>query len=125
VVWSYDFLLFLGKLGMSVIKQLGVDRETFRSIFEENWSGFKAFYPKYNTEYYEEVVQKMLCCGKEEGGYAEYFCTYCHASKRIAFTCKSSFCLSCAKVYTDNFVSQVSKTLRCQFGDVRIVIKEL
>ena len=99
-------------MGIRVVDKVRDDRDIFRRIFEENWSGFKASYPKYNTEYYEEVVQKMLCCGKEEGGYAEYFCTYCHATQRIAFTCKSSFCLSCAKVYTDNFVSQVSKTLQ-------------
>ena len=54
----------------------------------------------------------MLDCGKEEGGYVEYFCTYCKTSRRIAFTCKSCFCLSCGKVYTDDFISQVSKALQ-------------
>jgi len=90
----------------------GIDQGVFRMIFKDNWAGFKASYPAYDTPYYAEVVQKMLNCGKEEGGYVEYFCTNCKNSKRIAFTCKSCFCLSCAKVYTDDFVSQVSKSLQ-------------
>ena len=94
------------------INMSGVDQEVFRRIFEDNWAGFKVFRPSYDTPYYEEVVQKMLGCGKEEGGYVEYFCTYCKHCRRIAFTCKSCFCLSCAKVYTDDFVSQVSKALQ-------------
>jgi hypothetical protein len=32
--------------------------------------------------------------------------------RRIAFTCKSGFCLSCAKGYTDDFVAQVSCVLQ-------------
>ncbi len=54
----------------------------------------------------------MLGCGKEDGGYTEYMCMHCGRDRRkVAFTCKSAFCLSCAKVYTDNFVVQVSKML--------------
>ncbi len=32
--------------------------------------------------------------------------------RRVAFTCKGSFCLSCAQKYTDDFVAQVSQMLR-------------
>ncbi|MEA2000034.1 MAG: transposase [Euryarchaeota archaeon] len=89
-----------------------IDKETFRDIFKAHWSGFKARYPFYNRAQYEDAVQKMLGCGKEEGGYSEYICLRCGRSlRRIAFTCKSSFCLSCAKVYVDDFVSQVSRVL--------------
>ena len=31
--------------------------------------------------------------------------------KKIAFSCKSSFCLSCGKVYTDEWVSHISEIL--------------
>lgn len=91
----------------------GIDQDTFRRIFEEHWDEFKSGHPWYATDYYEEVVQKMLGCGKEAGGYSEYLCTYCGQDmRRIAFTCKSCFCLSCSKGYTDDFVAQVSQVLQ-------------
>ena len=91
----------------------GIDQDTFRRIFEEHWDEFKSCHPSYATEYSEEVVQKMLGCGREEGGYSEYLCTCCGQDRRrIAFTCKSCFCLSCSKGYTDDFVAQVSRVLQ-------------
>ncbi len=44
------------------------------------------------------IVELLYHCGKDY--------------RRVAFTCKSCFCLSCAKIYTDNFMSQTSKFLR-------------
>jgi hypothetical protein len=87
-----------------------IDRDTFRRIFEDHWDEFKGCHSSYDTEYYNEVVRKMLGCGREEGGYCEYLCTKCGLDRRrIAFTCKSGFCLSYAKGYTDDFVAQVSQ----------------
>ena len=60
----------------------GIDQDTFRRIFEEHWDKFKSGHPSYATEYYEEVVQKMLGCGREEGGYSEYLCTCCGQDRR-------------------------------------------
>jgi len=91
----------------------GIDRDTFRRVFEKHWDEFKSCHASYATQYYEDVVRKMLGCGREEGGYCEYLCTKCGMDRRrIAFTCKSCFCLSCAKGYTDDFVAQVSQILR-------------
>ena len=88
------------------------DKEIFRKIFLENWDDFKEHHPAYDCEQYEEPVQKMLSCGKESGGYCEYICMQCGRDlRRVCFSCKSCFCLSCAKVYADNMVSQVSKML--------------
>jgi hypothetical protein len=53
----------------------GVDRETFRRIFEDHWREFKESHLAYATPYYDGLVGKMLGCGKEEGGYSEYLCT--------------------------------------------------
>ena len=90
----------------------GVDKETFRQIILDHWGGFKEKNPTYNRGQYEEVVQKMLGCGREEGGYTEYICLRCGQDlRRVCFTCKSSFCLSCAKLYVDDFVDQVSRVL--------------
>lgn len=90
-----------------------IEKNVFRKIFLDNWDKFLKLYASYCTPYYLEVIQKMLRCGKEEGGYCEYICLHCGRDRRrVAFTCKSNFCLSCAKVYTDNFVSQVSRMLQ-------------
>ena len=88
------------------------DKEVFRQIFIDHWDKFKTLYPSYDNEQYEGPVQKMLGCCKESGGYSEYVCPHCgQDTRRIAFSCKGSFCLSCAKKYVDDFVSQVSEML--------------
>lgn len=88
------------------------DKEIFKAIFRDHWEGFKSRYPQYKSEQYEEPVQKMLGCGEEFNGYSEYICIHCGLDrKRVPFSCKSCFCLSCAKKYVDDFVSQVSEML--------------
>jgi len=97
------------------MKQAGTerkDKEVFRKIFIDHWDRFKEGHPSYTQDQYEEPVEKMLECGRESGGYSEYMCTYCGRDlRRVCFSCKSCFCLSCAKGYVDEFVSQVSKML--------------
>jgi Transposase zinc-binding domain len=45
-------------------------------------------------------------------GYIEYRCLQCgEGTHRVSMSCKSSLCLRCAKVYVDNWVSQVSQML--------------
>ena len=45
-------------------------------------------------------------------GYIEYRCLHCGEGKHVvSMSCKSSLCLRCAKVYVDNWVSQVSTML--------------
>ncbi len=89
-----------------------IDKETFRTIFIDHWESFKEHHPGYDNSQYEDPVQKMLGCGKESAGYSEHRCVYCGGDvRRIGFSCKSCFCLSCAKKYVDDFVSQVSRVL--------------
>ena len=85
----------------------------FKQIFAEHWDGFKLVYPRYNRRYYDELVHKMLGCGDpDKMGYIEYRCLQCgEGTHRVAMSCKSSLCLRCAKVYVDNWVSQVSQML--------------
>jgi hypothetical protein len=97
---------------MNTTDQLKQDREVFRNIFHDHWPSFIEKHPRYNTDQYTIPVQKMLDCGKESGGYAEYRCPNCGFDAfRVAFSCKSCFCLSCSKLYVDEFVAQVSKML--------------
>ena len=85
----------------------------FKQIFAEHWDGFKHSHPRYNTPYYDSLVEKMLGCGDPEKiGSIEYRCLHCGQGKHlVAMSCKSSLCLRCAKVYVDNWVSQVSQML--------------
>ena len=85
----------------------------FKQIFTEHWEGFKPFRPRYNTPYYDDLVDKMLRCGNpDQIGYIEYRCLHCGQGKhRVAMSCKSSLCLRCAKVYVDHWVAQVGKML--------------
>jgi hypothetical protein len=88
------------------------DKKSFKTIVRDHWEKFKQKHASYNDPYYDQTVQKMLGCGDEGNGYTEYRCTACSAGmRRVAFSCKSPFCLSCGKVYSDSVVFQVSKTL--------------
>lgn len=88
------------------------NKDIFKEIIEENWDEFKKQHPSYDIPQYNDAIEKMLLCGTMEGGYIEYRCGCCgKGTKKVAFTCKSMFCLSCAKVYVDELVSQISKML--------------
>jgi len=89
------------------------DWNVFKQIFAEHWDGFQHAHPRYQTSYYDGLVAKMLDCGNpEKMGYIEYRCLHCGIGKHlVSMSCRSSLCLRCAKVYVDNWVSQVSKVL--------------
>ncbi len=90
----------------------GIDKATFKQIFEEHWDAFKTVYPRYDTEYYDLTVHKMLDCGDpKKMGYVQYRCLSCGGTRRIAFTCKSTFCLSCSMVYTDRWAEFIGRRL--------------
>src|SRR3984893_9586219 len=89
------------------------DWNIFQQIFADHWEGFTHAHPRYQTAYYHDLVAKMLACGNpEQMGYVAYRCLQCgQGAHVVAMSCKSSLCLRCAKVYVDNWVSQVSKVL--------------
>src|SRR5881296_3650411 len=89
------------------------DWNVFKQIFADHWDGFTHAHPRYQTAYYDGLVAKMLECGKpEKMGDIEYRCLRCGQGKHlVSMSCKSSLCLRCAKVYVNNWVSQVSKML--------------
>jgi len=89
------------------------DWNVFKQIFAEHWDGFTHAHPRYQTSYYAGLVAKMLACGNpNKMGSIEYRCLHCGQGQHlVAMSCKSSLCLRCAKVYVDNWVSQVSRML--------------
>ena len=96
-----------------MMAQASRDWSVFKQIFADHWQGFKQFRPRYDTPYYDRLVEKMLDCGNPDHmGYMEYRCEQCGQGKHlVSMSCKSSLCLRCAKVHVDNWVSQVSKAL--------------
>jgi len=44
-------------------------------------------------------------------GFAQYRCTHCGETHRVAFSCKSSFCLSCAKVHTEQWSDFIGRRM--------------
>ena len=89
------------------------DWSVFQRIFADHWEAFQHAHPRYQTAYYDGLVAKMLACGNpHQIGYVEYRCLHCGQGKHlVSMSCKSSLCLRCAKVYTDDWVSQVSQVL--------------
>ncbi|NVL91338.1 MAG: transposase [Desulfobacterales bacterium] len=90
----------------------GIDKNTFKKIFYDHWDTFRQVYPRFDTPDYNETIQKMLDCGdSEKMGFVQYRCCSCGETHRIAFTCKSCFCLSCAKVYIDRWADFIGRRL--------------
>jgi len=90
----------------------GIDKNTFKQIFRDHWDDFLSVYPRFDTDDYNTAVQKMLDCGDpDKMGFVQYRCLFCGETRRIAFSCKSCFCLSCAKVYTDRWAEFIGRRL--------------
>jgi hypothetical protein len=90
----------------------GIDKNTFKRIFYDHWDAFKQTHPRFDCPEYNDTLQKMLDCGDpDKMGFVQYRCCYCGETRRIAFTCKSCFCLSCAKVYTDRWADFIARRL--------------
>src|SRR5262249_32835392 len=89
------------------------DESVFQQIFAEHWQAFQQAHPRYHTPYDDALVRKMLDGGNPvKMGSVEYRCLHCGQGQHlVAISCPASLCLRCAKVYTDNWVSQVSHAL--------------
>jgi hypothetical protein len=88
------------------------DRNKLKEIFLAHWDSFKKKHRRYRDARYDEAVQKMLGCGDWRNGYAKYICSECGGDwKLVPFSCKSCFCLSCAKVYSDQWAARIEAIL--------------
>ena len=88
-----------------------VDKDTFKQICRDHWRPFQQHQSRYQDRHVQAVIDKMLGCGTLEAGYTTYLCPHCLEEKRVAFSCKSSVCLSCCKVYVDEWVAHIGRTL--------------
>ena len=92
------------------------NKNVFKQIFMDWWGKFREMDAGYQTEYYDAVIEKMLGCGDPKNGFVSYRCLQCGEVKKVPFSCKSGFCLSCAKIYTDEWVDYIGGAL---FNGVR------
>ncbi len=97
-----------------MVKRRKARRNKLKEIFRDGWEEFKGKYQRY--EEVDEVVQKMLGCGDVANGYAMNLCPDCHEEHRVAFSCKSTFCLSCARKYGQRWVETVKEMLHPGVG---------
>jgi len=84
-------------------------KNVFKQIFTDGWPAFLRRHPRYVAV--DDVVQKMLGCGDPAKGHALYLCPECLERHVVAFSCKSQFCLSCARVYGQTWVETVQEML--------------
>jgi len=84
-----------------------------KEILKTKWSEFEAKYSYTIRECEREAVNKVLGCGDPRKGYAEYWCLECNGREKkiVPFTCKSRFCPSCGKIYTDKWVKKMAKEM--------------
>jgi hypothetical protein len=89
------------------------DWSVFQQIFAEHWEALQHAHPRSQPPYYDGLVGKRLDCGNPtKMGDVEYRCLPCgQGTHLVSMSCKASLCLRCAKVYVENWVSQVSQVL--------------
>ena len=76
-------------------------------ILKDHWDNFLKIYNKRIRKNVKSEIEKVLKCKDIKNGYIEFRCPECNISKKVGFTCKSRFCTSCGKVYTDRWVQNM------------------
>lgn len=83
---------------------------TLKDIFKEHWDGF---YEKYKHRIIRtsivKNVESLIACRDFANGYQFYSCPNCENFHIVAFTCKSRFCPSCGKKYSDARAKAISE----------------
>ena len=82
-------------------------KSKIKLIFQDHWDEFLKHYGKKVRKNVKSEVDKVLKCKDLRYGYIEFRCDECNVNKKVGFTCKSRFCTSCGKVYTDKWVDNM------------------
>src|SRR5215813_8909913 len=88
-----------------------VDKNTFKQSFRDHWRPLQQGPPRYPDRHVQAVIDKMLGCGTPESGYTSYLCPHGLEEKRVAFSGKSSFGLSCCQMSVEEWVAHIGRTL--------------
>jgi hypothetical protein len=77
------------------------DSSLLRTIIAEHWDTLKPILGRYLPDEVKSAVvsavEKMLRCGTEANGFAQFRCPDCGALRIVAFKCKSRFCPDCGR----------------------------
>ena len=80
---------------------MGNDSSLLRTIIAEHWDTLKPILGRYLPDEVKSAVvsavEKMLRCGTEANGFAQFRCPDCGALRIVAFKCKSRFCPDCGR----------------------------
>jgi hypothetical protein len=84
-----------------------------QQICADHWEAFQHAHPRYQTPYDHGLVGKRLACGNPaKSGYMASRCLHWGQGQHVvAMRCTSSWCVRCATVAVDTWVSQVSRVL--------------
>jgi Transposase zinc-binding domain len=88
-----------------------VDTDTCQQRFRDHWGTCQQRHPRSQDRHVQAVIDKMRRCGTPESGDTTYLCPHCLEEKRVAFSCTSSFCLACCKVYVEEGGAHIGRTL--------------
>lgn len=78
-----------------------------KTILEDHWDGFLNIYENKVRPNIKREVEKVLKCKDTKYGFIELKFDSCNTIKKIGFTCKSRFCTSHGKIYTDNSIDNM------------------
>lgn len=81
---------------------MGDEPNVIRTIIAEHWEAVKPILERYLPKDVKDAVvtsvEKMLICGTQENGFAQFRCPDCGEVRIVAFRCKSRFCPDCGRV---------------------------
>ena len=80
----------------------------FVEILKDGWQEFKAIHSSFSTEYYDSIIEKSINCRDPKFSYVEYRCGDCGiGSHVVGFSCKSKFCIHCARKSSNDFIEEM------------------
>ena len=99
----------LNMLNLLIINQRfqHMKKGKIKIILEDHQHGFLKIYENKIRSNVKKEVEKVLKCKDTKYGFIELKCDKCNTKKKIGFTCKSRFCTSCGKIYTDNWIDNM------------------
>lgn len=87
------------------------NKYTLKDIFKEHWDDF---YEKYKNRITRPAIinniRAFISCKDFDNGYTFYSCPNCDNFHIVGFTCKSRFCPSCGKKYSDARAAAIAET---------------
>ena len=79
--------------------------------FFQYWRNNNHKFPILLRETIIENINKFLECGDPEIGYTSFICLKCKTIHKTPFSCKSRFCSTCGRVYSESWAHNIANNL--------------